>query len=400
MDEELFLQSNEFVHKFKTVFSDLRKTNDFVDVTLACHDGQVSAHKVILSASSSLFLTILKSNPHPHPLLYLRGVTIKQLSPLLHFMYRGEVKIAKGELNMFLDTARELQIDGLANTETETKQKDAQEKESIKCEPENYDEYDYADTSYATEGSSFENKEITAINEPEMMHMDTVHMNSYKVKKIHKGSTGGRLLRNPVWDYFVKLDNRSSCNKCGFSLMGYNTSSLIKHLENRHMDTYMEYREKYEVAWNEKINHSEKKINVFSSEAENPEKKRQRRVQGRLTKNPVHNFFTRLDSYSNCNHCPSSMLGHNPTTLSKHLESHHTEEFRQFRELYRLAWENKRKMMKEKNKLVQDSQEGTATDHHLEEGSEQWNDTFEIGYDDETGGNVDGDSNFVQWNSD
>ena len=56
--------------------------------------------------------------------------------------------------------------------------------------------------------------------------------------------------------------------------------------------------------------------------------------------------------------------------------------------------------MKEKKKLVQDSQEGTSTDHHLEEGSEQWNDTFEIGYDDETGGNMDGDSNFVQWNSD
>ena len=75
-----------------------------------------------------------------------------------------------------------------------------------------------------------------------------MHVDSEKTKRFLKGSTGGRILRNPVWDYFEKLENRSCCTTCGFSLTGFNTSSLIKHLENRHADTYREYSEKYQIA--------------------------------------------------------------------------------------------------------------------------------------------------------
>ena len=93
MEEELFLQANNFESKFKTSFAVLLENKNFLDVTLACHDGQISAHKVILCASSSLFLTILKENCHPHPLLYLRVVSIKQLSSLIHFLYKGDVRL-------------------------------------------------------------------------------------------------------------------------------------------------------------------------------------------------------------------------------------------------------------------------------------------------------------------
>ena len=44
---------------------------DFFDVTLACGDEQYKAHKVIFSASSPFFKSILCRNRHQHLLLYL-----------------------------------------------------------------------------------------------------------------------------------------------------------------------------------------------------------------------------------------------------------------------------------------------------------------------------------------
>ena len=111
------------------------------------------------------------------------------------------------------------------------------------------------------------------------------------------------------------------------------------------------------------------------------------RVKGKLNKSPVHNFFTREGHYSNCNYCPAKMLGHNPSTLTKHLEAHHLEQFKQFREMYKQAWENKRKTMEVK----MDQQEETY---------EPWNDTFAISYDEDSHGDTDNaQHNYLGWNN-
>ena len=75
MSEKLCLQWNDFQDNIKSTFGNLREDNDFVDVTLACEDGQqVEAHKVILAASSPFFRRLLARNRHMHPLIYMRGV--------------------------------------------------------------------------------------------------------------------------------------------------------------------------------------------------------------------------------------------------------------------------------------------------------------------------------------
>ena len=58
---------------FSGAFRELREDKDFFDVTLACDDEQLQAHKVILSACSPFFRTVLRRNRHEHPLLYLKG---------------------------------------------------------------------------------------------------------------------------------------------------------------------------------------------------------------------------------------------------------------------------------------------------------------------------------------
>ena len=111
--EKFCLRWNDFESNISVAFRELREEKDFFDVTLACDDSQVQAHKVILSACSPFFRNILRRNPHQHPLLYLKGVKHKELLSVLNFMYQGEVNVAQEELNSFLAVAEDLRVKGL-----------------------------------------------------------------------------------------------------------------------------------------------------------------------------------------------------------------------------------------------------------------------------------------------
>ena len=114
MESEKFcLRWNDFETNISAGFRELRNEKDFFDVTLACDDSQVQAHKVILSACSPFFRNILRRNPHQHPLLYLKGVKYTELQSVLNFMYLGEVNVAQEELNSFLSVAEDLRVKGL-----------------------------------------------------------------------------------------------------------------------------------------------------------------------------------------------------------------------------------------------------------------------------------------------
>ena len=111
--EKFCLRWNDFESNISGSLRELREEKDFFDVTLACEDNQLQAHKVIVSACSPLFRDILRRNPHQHPLVYLKGVKNKELHAVLNFMYQGEVNVAQDDLNTFLSVAEELQVKGL-----------------------------------------------------------------------------------------------------------------------------------------------------------------------------------------------------------------------------------------------------------------------------------------------
>ena len=87
------------------------------DVTLVS-DEQIplQAHKVVLSACSSVLKTILLGNHHPHPLVFLRGVKYQHLRSFLEFVYQGEVQIVKEGIEEFLAVARNLGVKELNRT--------------------------------------------------------------------------------------------------------------------------------------------------------------------------------------------------------------------------------------------------------------------------------------------
>lgn len=107
--EKFSLKWNDFEKNISGALRELKEEEDLYDVTLACGDDEVSAHKVILSACSPFFRQVLRRHRHQHPLLYLHGFTFSDLQSVLSFMYLGEVSIAQDQLNSFLAIAEELQ---------------------------------------------------------------------------------------------------------------------------------------------------------------------------------------------------------------------------------------------------------------------------------------------------
>ena len=85
--EKFCLRWNDFANNISTAFRELRDDKDFFDVTLACDDNQLQAHKVILSACSPFFRSVLKKNPHQHPLLYLKGVRYEDIESVLNLSH-------------------------------------------------------------------------------------------------------------------------------------------------------------------------------------------------------------------------------------------------------------------------------------------------------------------------
>jgi len=111
-----------FESRMSHSFADIRNHDQFLDVTLAADtaDGSVEAlraHKVILSACSPVLRSLLTKQSDLSPyspfmpiMLYLRGISARDLNHVLEFIYKGSVSLAQDELNDFLAVAESLQI--------------------------------------------------------------------------------------------------------------------------------------------------------------------------------------------------------------------------------------------------------------------------------------------------
>jgi len=137
--EKFCLRWNDFEKNISSAFKDIREDKEFFDITLACEDEQLQAHKLILSACSPFFKGVLRRNQHQHPLLYLKGVTFRDMEAVLNFMYHGEVNVAQEDLNSFLQVAEDLRVKGLTQNNSNNASNDSSKREESlpKSEPRN-----------------------------------------------------------------------------------------------------------------------------------------------------------------------------------------------------------------------------------------------------------------------
>lgn len=117
MDNQKFcLTWKDYNSHFCREFGEFRKQEDFFDVTLACEENTVTAHKIVLSAASEFFKTILRKHKHEHPLIYLTEVKFADLQSILDFIYTGETEVAERDLESLLATATRFKVKGLTDS--------------------------------------------------------------------------------------------------------------------------------------------------------------------------------------------------------------------------------------------------------------------------------------------
>ena len=103
-------------HHTETInaFSMLRSREAFVDVTLSCEGQLLKAHKLVLSAGSTLLERMLqKGATGDSSIIHFFGMKLSLLQMILDFIYNGEVDVPCEELSDFLGVAEKLEVKGL-----------------------------------------------------------------------------------------------------------------------------------------------------------------------------------------------------------------------------------------------------------------------------------------------
>ena len=111
MAEKYTLNWDTFSEHLQLMFKDLYQEGRYTDVTLVSDDQtQFKAHKIVLSACSPVFKTIIDSNPSQHPLIYLRGIQSYEMESISQFMYLGETRFYIKRMEEFIKVAQDLEV--------------------------------------------------------------------------------------------------------------------------------------------------------------------------------------------------------------------------------------------------------------------------------------------------
>ena len=107
---------NDFSSNVTHSFNQIRSNNRFSDVTLVGDDELiVPAHKIVITAGSKYFETILRNNQMSHQIICLQGIEKEELNLILDYLYNGEIKIDWNKIDRFLEISQRLKLHGLWN---------------------------------------------------------------------------------------------------------------------------------------------------------------------------------------------------------------------------------------------------------------------------------------------
>ena len=110
------LKWNKYEENLLSVFDQLLQQEALVDVTLSTEGKSLRCHKVVLSACSSYFKSILSDTDHTqHPIVILKDVTWLELRFIVDYMYKGEINVSQEELPSILKIAESLEVHGLVD---------------------------------------------------------------------------------------------------------------------------------------------------------------------------------------------------------------------------------------------------------------------------------------------
>ena len=241
-----FVMNGFQAHVF-AFLKDLGKEDHFSDVTLVSEDNlRIKAHKVVLSSFSSFFRNIFMSNPHPSPMLFMKGASYGVLCKILDFIYTGEATVRESDIQIFLDLTKYFEIDGFVETAKKINSAD----ETICDKSENIIILEYnikyqnpMEPSFVV--SSEENTEEIIMATKKSKNVDNPQNvdNSQTLEEVVKSQSESLNIRESLSKKALppkvyRLEKRKSVQKKYCDQCTYNTGyaqDLKKHIESVHM---------------------------------------------------------------------------------------------------------------------------------------------------------------------
>ena len=87
--------------------------SEYVDCSLACEDGIIGAHRIILAGCSTYFQQLFARTSNTHPIIFLTNTRRSLVLLLMEFIYRGKTYVPQDKLTKLLELGRQLHIKGL-----------------------------------------------------------------------------------------------------------------------------------------------------------------------------------------------------------------------------------------------------------------------------------------------
>ena len=100
-----------YADHFREMLKNVSVSNEFTDITLVSEDKKhFKAHKIVLSASSPVFESIISDSTLSSLNIYFQGIQSLVLESILQFIYLGETKVYQDGITEFLTFAKSLEI--------------------------------------------------------------------------------------------------------------------------------------------------------------------------------------------------------------------------------------------------------------------------------------------------
>ena len=112
MDQDKYnLNWHNYSDHLREMLHEMMITSELTDVTLVCDDKrQFKAHRIILSACSTVFKSIISDLPQNSSIIFLRGIQHQEMEAILKFMYVGVATFQQDRVNEFLKVANSLEV--------------------------------------------------------------------------------------------------------------------------------------------------------------------------------------------------------------------------------------------------------------------------------------------------
>ena len=218
-------------------------SNELTDVTLVSDDKkQFKAHKIVLSASSPVFKSIISDNNLSSPIIYLRGIQSHEIESILQFIYLGQATFYQERMNEFLNVAKSFEIKEISHSfgSPENKQFDDVVKVKVDCDLTN----DMAETKVKSiHKESLHNDNRYPCHQCNYKATKPSHLQTH-IQSIHEGlkypcdqckykATERSALRKHV--KYIHEEVRYPCNQCNY--IATQPSNLQRHKKSVHIET-------------------------------------------------------------------------------------------------------------------------------------------------------------------